>query len=151
MNNLFDIEKVSLDEVIIMNASIENKTNITSFDKKQFLRRFSYGFGAAADIEKNKLKVVFTCEMKTERISDGESIDISGTFEISYTFTVKNLGELASIEDKEIKIDNILLINLFNLAYSTSRGVIYTRCQGTIVNDFILPILPTSKLNELVL
>lgn len=151
MNNLFDIEKVSLDEVIITNASIENKTDITSLDKKQFLRRFSYGFEAAADIEKNKLKVLFTCEMKTERKADGEPIDISGTFEISYTFTVKNLGELASIDDKQIKIDNKLLISLFNLAYSTSRGVIYTRCQGTIVNDFILPILPTSKLNELAL
>lgn len=147
MDNLFDIEKVSLDEVVITNASIENKTEITSFDKKQFLRRFSYGFEAAADIEKNKLRVLFTCEMKTERRVDGETIDISGTFEISYTFTVRNLGELASIEDKQVKIDNELLTSLFNLAYSTSRGVIYTRCQGTIVNDFILPILPTSKLN----
>lgn len=151
MQKSFDIDKVSLDEIIITNASIENQTTITSFDKKHFTRKFAYGFEAAADLEKNKLKVVFKCEMTTEKKSNGEPIDLTGTFEISFTFTVRNLSDLASTEDSELKIDNDLLVSIFNLVYSTSRGVIYTRCQGTIVNDFILPILPTPKLSELVL
>lgn len=150
MSNSFDIEKVRLDGIVITYASIENKTDIISFDKKQFIRKFTYGFEAGANIEKNKLKVIFKCEMLTEKKSDREPIDISGTFEVAYTFTVKNLSELASLEDSQLKIDNELLISLFNLVYSTSRGVIYTRCQGTIVDDFVLPILPTTKLNELV-
>lgn len=151
MSGSYQIDKVRLNDIVITNAKIENNTELTAIDKKIYGHKYTYGFKAGADIQAKKLRVAFTCEMVTEMKSNTEEqLDITANFEVTYIFTVDNLNELATIEDEVLTIKDDLLIAIFNIAYATSRGVIYTRCQGTIINNFILPIVSDHKLTELI-
>ena len=75
-------------------------------------------------------------------------MEVSGRFDIAYFFGVENLEKLVN-DGEGFLINPDLLSSLANIAYSTSRGIIYTRCQGTILKKVILPILSTQKLVEI--
>lgn len=77
--------------------------------------------------------------------------DISlGHFNIIYTFEVDRLEDV--LKDKKSK--EMLHLNIISLAYSTSRGILFSETKGYAINDIYLgPISPRefyeSQLNEL--
>jgi hypothetical protein len=68
-------------------------------------------------------------------------------FTLIFIYRVENLEELA-IEDKNKKLNlNPGLANaLSSVTYSTSRGILITRLQGTALQNFVLPIINPNNL-----
>lgn len=144
----FDIELVKLNELMITNAAIENKTQLIQLEKGQFSHTLKFQFQAAVNITAKTVRIIFLCNIDTLD-KNNESLDVKGLFEIAYIFNVQNLEDLIQPPAEDLNLEQELLLSLSNIVYSTSRGVIYTRCQGTILKHLILPIIPTHKLSAL--
>lgn len=68
-------------------------------------------------------------------------------FHFVFIYNVENFEELATIkEGKKIVVDQQLVSSIAAISYSTTRGILLTRLQGTVMSDFILPITNTNDL-----
>jgi hypothetical protein len=140
----FDIEHLKIFDIAINNAAIENNTALTVLEKDNYRFDIDYNFLPGINLPQKRIRIIFTCDIKTFTNS-GEAVDIKGRFEIAYFFEIENLDKLATVGD-EIEMNLDLITSLADIAYSTSRGIIYTRCQGTILQKLILPVMSTKKL-----
>lgn len=83
-----------------------------------------FGFDILIDVSTNDKKNIKVCEL-LNRVS----------------FNIKNFKEVFIVKENEITIPDQILSNLFSLALSTSRGVLFEKTKGSILNNFILPPL----------
>ncbi len=95
------------------------------------------------------MRIIFSCEIETFT-EENNPINVSGNFDVAFYFLGNNLDKLTTTNDDQgLTINGDLITALANISYSTSRGIIYTRCQGTILKNFMLPILPNEELQAL--
>ena len=149
MSNIddFNIDLIKVDEIVITTAAIDNNAGLSALEKDNYYFDLTYGFSPGINISKKKIKILFSCDIKTFTNLD-EKMEVSGRFDIAYFFGVENLEKLVN-DGEGFLINPDLLSSLANIAYFTSRGIVYTRCQGTILKKVILPILSTQKLVEI--
>ena len=141
----FDIDLVTLDDIVVTNATIHNPNNI-KLAKSEY--SINFWFTPGVNVAEKKIRLILTCEIKSTSPSDEHAV-ITGTFDLAYYFKIDNLEELIKKikeNNDEVIIDNAVSISLANIAYSTSRGIIFTRCQGTALGKVIIPILPNDKI-----
>lgn len=144
----YNADNVTLENITITNASINNTNNLTALPNNYGIE-VSFQLRPGVNISHTKVKIDFICDIKiTENGTSGGEIGVNSHFEVAFWFNVTNLSELA-IENSEIpeesEISDELLAGLANIVYATSRGIIYSRCLGTILGKMILPVLPTNK------
>lgn len=150
----FHVDHVTLENLTITNASIDNKAGISVLPKDA-ISEIEFQLKPGVNWDLKKVKILFDCKIKVlkNEISE-EELGVYGNFEISYIFTVENLHQIATQKKDEIRGENEIPINvpgnmvssLSNIAYSTSRGVIFTRCLGTVLGSIVLPVLSTSRI-----
>ena len=82
-----------------------------------------------------------------------EELEIRASYTHEFIFRVDNLQDFVDSpeenEEKEENIDPILLGTLAGIAYSTVRGIVMNRTQGTALNAVILPVIDPKKLTDL--
>ena len=135
----FNPRLLRLDEITILNAQIINKSDWTNLPKEQSKFSLSHKFEIATNIEGKGLRLIHTVNI--EMINKEKPTDSvnTGTFDIGYYFTLDNYKDVFD-KEPEIINDNIS-VGLINVSYSTSRGIIFTRCLGTVMKNLIMPIL----------
>ena len=143
--NAFDISLVKLDDIAVTNASIKNETKLISLEKSKYTFEFGFDFEIAVSVELKKMRLTFSCNIETLEKESKNKIDISANFQICFYFLIPNLEELIG-KGPDFIIRQDVGVSISNLCYSTARGIIYTRCQGTPFRFFILPILPTTDI-----
>jgi hypothetical protein len=75
------------------------------------------------------------------------TLDVTGSYTHEIIFQVENLNEFTDVgEDEKTRIDAGLGSTLVGIAYSTIRGIIYTRTQGTSLNVVTLPVIDPREL-----
>lgn len=144
---LFDINLVNFQDISVLNARIENNTNLTQLDRASHKFNLDYEFDLGINIEEKRLRAKFTCNLKTVK-NDETPVDIEASFSLAFFFHIKNLSDLVG-KVTPYQPHEELEISITNLAYSTSRGIIFTRCQGTILKNWILPIMPTDNFKKM--
>lgn len=81
-----------------------------------------------------------------------QKLDIQASYTHEFVFKVDNLSDFIFSEEEkaaaenEDGIDPLLIGTLAGIAYSTTRGIIITRTQGTALNAVILPVIDPKKL-----
>lgn len=75
-----------------------------------------------------------------------KSIGINAGYGIEFHFEVENLEDFLSDEEDEKKINGVLAGTLMGIAYSTARGIIFDRTQGTFFKGVILPVIDPKEL-----
>jgi len=143
----FNIELLSVEDIRIQNASINSPQNLATQAHGEFDINISLKPGI--NVEQKKLLLVFVCEALSRSKDTGNTIEASCKFEIAYIFHVKNLDDLTTEQEDHVQVDDELATSLVNIAYSTSRGIIFTRCQGTVFNRLILPVTSTKELTKM--
>ncbi|MCF1420434.1 hypothetical protein [Mangrovimonas futianensis] len=114
---------------------------------------FSLGFETALNIEENKIKADFKVSIKTQS-EKNEVEEATGDFHFVFLFYVENMQDLIfEINDskgksKNVQVDASLGNALASITYSTSRGILMTRFQGTSLDSFILPVINPNDLIE---
>jgi len=145
-----DIENLRLDNIIITNASVESGDiqihNETIAGTQELIAQFSIKI--ASNVIESKLKLTLDVDI-LPKVTDEKNTSPRAHFEIDYYFFVPNLSEFIDKTETDIFLDPSVAATLGNIAYSTARGIVFTRCQGTPLKKIIIPILPTEKIKSL--
>lgn len=143
-DKIFDPEKIVMIDLLVKRAEIETPegfdvSKITGYNLDNSLQ---LGF----NIEEKLARTEFQINLKSE--SNGQNdIEVHGRYTLVFLYLIDNLEELLVQDDKQNSVINPLLASaLASLTYSTARGILMTRLQGTAFQKFILPVVDPSKL-----
>jgi len=108
---------------------------------------YQVDFGLKYDLKTNEVKTDFDFKVKTIS-SEEQETEANGNCHFAFLFTVNNLEDLVRRMDEtdEMMVSPHLGNALASITYSTSRGILMTRFQGTALSDFILPIVNPNDL-----
>lgn len=107
---------------------------------------FQYQLIPAISIGSNKGQVQAEYEIGIAKSNDAP-LDITRKYSVVFLFSVQNLPALAAAKDNELtSLDEELLSSFLNIAYSTFRAILYTRCLKTILEGVVLPVISTADL-----
>jgi hypothetical protein len=142
--NMFDPEKISLIDFKMIKGQVETPENfdISKVIGYQLDNSLQLGF----NLQDKLVKADFIANIKTDSKGGNEN-EATGNFHLIFIYRIENMEELA-IPEKNNKLNiNPLLGNaLSSITYSTSRGVLITRMQGSALQNFVLPIINPNKL-----
>lgn len=146
----FDTDKIDILSVRVIKASIDsmesesfNFNDISGF-------KYSWNVSNSLDMVDKLVRIVFSVTIFANDHED-RMLQTSGQFSIEYVYKVDNLYDflLPDSTDEVPLVHGVLSSNLFAIAYSTSRGIILTRCNGTILQGVMLPVVsPLSMSNH---
>jgi hypothetical protein len=143
-HNIFEADKLSIIELKFIKDQIEapQEFSIEKIDGYHLENSLQLSF----NLEEKLSKVDFKVEIKTN--SKGLNADEAiGSFHIVLIYKIENLSELTTLNETQIVEVHPHLSNaLSSITYSTSRGLLYKRMQGTVLQKFILPIIDPIKL-----
>lgn len=140
-------EKIQILDFKIIEGRIESPFE---FDiEKVTGHNFHVDFETAFNVENKLVKADFKVSVATLS-EDKKSLEAKGEFHFVFVFTIENMEELVKINQKDkppkISVDSSLGNALASISYSTSRGVLMTRFQGTSLDSFILPVINPNDL-----
>jgi indole-3-glycerol phosphate synthase len=135
-------EKIFITDFKIIQGQIESPFDFDTSNVKGFQFNLDYntGFNIEDKLAKVDLKVFVETESKVEQQ------EAKGMFHFVFIYNIENLEELVTAENETYKIHTSLGNALASITYSTSRGILMTRFQGTVLSDFILPIVNPNDL-----
>ena|SRR5690606_5753984 len=142
--NIFDPEKIALIEFKMIKGQVDTPENfdISKVVGHQLDNSLQLGFN-----HDDKLaKADFTISVKTDSKGENE-VEATGNFHLIFIYRIENLEELATPKkNKRLNLHPGLANALSSVTYSTSRGILLTRLQGTALQKFALPIIYPNKL-----
>lgn len=142
--NLLIPEKIVIVDFKIIMGQIDSPFDFDSTKIKghTYTVKLELGF----NIPDKLIRADFTVNVETK--SDKEDIEeATGEFSFVYVFRVENIEDLAKIEeDNTVSLNPALGNALASISYSTSRGILMTRFQGTALSNFILPVINPNDL-----
>ncbi len=144
-NRPFDPLKISIIEYKMIKGQVDAPEEFSIEWIKLFDSDANYTLGF--NFDGNFVKADINIEISTNSEGRNKSEAI-GKFHFSYIYHIENLSELVTLnEDKSIQVVNFELgAALASLTYSTSRGVLLIRLQGTPFQSFILPVIDVKQL-----
>lgn len=142
--NVFDPEKIFLVDFKMIKEQVDTPENfdINKVVGHQLDKSLQLGF----NLDDKLAKADFTISVKTDSKGENES-EATGNFHLIFIYRIENLEELAIPEkNKRLNLNPGLANALSSVTYSTSRGILLTRLQGTALQNFVLPIINPNKL-----
>lgn len=137
-------EQIHLKEFRIVQGQINSPENIKLKRIKSF--QSEVGLDIAFNLEKRAIKADIQVSAATE--SEGKNKEEGSTFfHIVYFFEVDNIQELVKeTTANQLDVHPHLANAIASVSYSTTRGILLTRLQGTALRDFILPVIDPNSL-----
>ena len=154
------MKRIKPDKIHLLGATVL-KTNINP--SQEFLEsrvepdNITVGFSQDSrfDFAEGIVLIILNIRL-TGKNKDGADIGLEGDYSIEFVFRVDNFDEFVSetketIDDKEVttkQVEGILGGTLMGIAYSTARGIILERTQGTSFQDsgVIIPVINPNDL-----
>lgn len=142
--NLFEADKLQVIGFKIISGQIKSPEDFDEdlVNGHTFNVDLQMGFNLEEDLIRSEFKVNVSTE------SDGKNEDeASGAFDFRFFFKLENLNDcLEESEKGELRIDKFLGNAISSITFSTSRGILLTRFQGTALENFILPVVNPNDL-----
>jgi hypothetical protein len=142
--NVFDPEKITLVDFKMIKGQVDTPEifDVNKVVGHQLDNSLQLGF----NLDDKLAKADFTVSLKTDSKGENES-EATGNFHLIFIYQIENLEELAIPEkNKRLNLNPSLANALSSVTYSTSRGILLTRLQGTALQNFVLPIINPNKL-----
>jgi len=142
----FDISALMLKDIIIVQAGINNPKSISSVEGNSI--NLDIGMEAAFNVGNKMIRLTFKCDL-----SSSDHTELQGSFEIAFYFVVDEFEKLVNVDDEEMKVNmaDDFLLSIANITYSTSRGIIYSRCLGTVFNKIIIPVVSNDMIKKVIM
>jgi len=143
-NNMFDPEKMSLLDFKMIKGQVDTPEN---FDISKVIEyQLDNTLQLSFSIHDKLAKSDFIINIKTDS-KGGNEFEATGSFQLIFIYRIGNFEDLAiTQENKILKVNGDLANALSSITYSTTRGVLIARLQGTALQNFMLPIINPSKL-----
>lgn len=136
-------EKISIVDFIIEKASLNSTFGKTAEDVDNHTMEINYtvGFNPKQKLAKADIYIEVGAVCEKEEIAHGH-------FGLTFIYHVDNMDELVEKEEDGdgLIVNGGLSNSLASITYSTTRGIVMTRFQGTLLKDFILPIIDPQTL-----
>lgn len=145
MNGKVNADKINLVNVKILKSNIEAGSSFVKDAPCERSLLFAHDSGVNID-DKN---ILINLNIKIDFKGTTEEQSAKGEFRIQYLFNVENLDELMQISDSEApNISGELAATLMGIAYSTSRGIILTSTENSVLGGILLPVVSPVKILE---
>jgi hypothetical protein len=106
---------------------------------------FKVDLSTGVNLDEDLIKADFTINVSTK--SENNAIEATGSYHFAFIYSVENLKEHASVlTDGSIDWNPYLANAIASISYSTSRGILLSRFQGTVLKDFFLPVVDPNAL-----
>lgn len=143
-----DPEKISMLSLKTKKGSIEEGENPISRQINGYTFNFQVGTGMRLEEQ------IIGIELGIEIIAIDDSkkpIGAKGSYTHEIIFRVENLEDfIEKSEDGSVRtVDVNIISTLMGVSYSTIRGIIFTRTQGTSLGAVLLPVIDPKKLTQL--
>jgi len=145
-----DPEKIHVVNITTIKGSIEASED--SDQNSIAGHHFKFELGTGYDIEEKIVGVQIVVNI--DAVDDKEDLlPVKGSYTHEVVMKVENLDDFVEVSKKgdheeSIKIDGLLGATLVGIAFSTIRGVIYIRTQGTSLGTVILPVVDPKNMIE---
>ncbi|MBA9078257.1 hypothetical protein [Rufibacter quisquiliarum] len=140
----FSPEKLSLIDFKLVKGQIETPEDFEI--EKSLSFKIDNTLQIGFNLEEKLIRVDYSVQITTQSKKANKS-EATANFQLVYFFQNSNLDELAKPDENGvIELDASLGNALASIAYSTSRGILLTRLQGTAFQSFILPVINPNKL-----
>ena len=137
-------ELIDLVSVDILKARIESEFETLSEDSTEF--QFTTSFLNGFNIDEKLVRCEL--EINVDKKNEEGRIIAESNFTISFVYQIENLEEVVEVKDGGIIFNGAMAATLAGIAFSTTRGILLSRFQGTTFRDFILPIIDPKKMLE---
>jgi hypothetical protein len=144
------MSKIIPDKIAILLIKLF-KTNLNM--SEDFLKNplvidnYKVNFGHDTDFDFESKTIRIRLEIMLDGLNDKEEmIGIHAEYGIEFHFYVDNLDEFVQDNEGKKVVDSILGTTLLSIAFSTSRGIILERTQGTYFEGVILPVIDPREL-----
>ncbi len=138
-------EKIHLQAFRIVDAQMQSPFEFESDKIERF--ETTSDFDLTFNWEDSMIKADFKVDVKSFSLANTNKDEASALFHFVYIYYVENFKDLAQILDNEtLDLKGGLANAIAAITYSTSRGILMTRFQGTALSDFILPVIDPNKL-----
>tara|TARA_R110002049_G_scaffold227850_2_gene399976 strand:- start:51 stop:512 length:462 start_codon:yes stop_codon:yes gene_type:complete len=99
------------------------------------------------------IEQIVRCDFKVKLKTNSEQLkteEATAGFHIYFIFKIKNFNELVQVneENNNLKVHPWLSQSVASMTYSTCRGILLTRLQGTAFANFYLPAIAPATLLE---
>lgn len=132
-------EKIHLKEFKIIKGQIDSPEDIKVKHINSFHSEVSF------DMAFNLKDKMIRSDIQVSVLSNSNSKnkeEANTFFHIVYFFAVENLPELVQeTKPQHVEVNPGLANAIASISYSTTRGILLTRLQGTAFRDFILPVI----------
>ena len=154
------MKRIKPEKIHLLGATVL-KMNINPTQEFLELREepdnMTVGFSQESRFDFDEGIVLIVLEIKlTGKDQDEKDIGLEGNYSIEFTFKIDNFNEFIvekkeTTDNKEVttrQVDGILGGTLMGIAYSTARGIILERTQGTLLGDngVIIPVINPNEL-----
>ncbi len=133
-----DVEKIEYLNVQIQKSEINNVLREPL--KKGDAFELDYIIKAVHfyNLDKQLIKVAIDATIIV--IKDGKELNAGARFEIENYFRYADLKKYTRIEDDKVLVESVFAEILKGYAYSTVRGIVFSKLEGTFLEGTILPI-----------
>ena len=138
-----DTDKITMREFRLVKGQIDSPFDFRISNIKSF--NYTVDFKTSFNFEENLVKADFTIDIAS--VSNEPTTEATCTYHFVFLFHVSDLKENAEIQENNTVDWNPFLANaIASITYSTSRGILMSRFQGTVMKDFILPVVDPNTL-----
>lgn len=138
-------EKISIYQIRIYKINLKLSDQFLENPKKPDNYSIKFGHDNAVDFEAKAIRI------RLETVFDGmndkdEKLGIYAEYGIEFHFHVENLEDFVEENEKGKQLDSTLGATILSIAFSTSRGILIERTQGTYLEGIILPVIDPKEL-----
>jgi len=133
-----DPSKISILKINILKSNIDSPLDYIPDHESGIGFTMSLGNEIKYDTENKMVRIRLFLSFE-ETINEEEKTGLKADFGIEFHFYVGNLDENLVVEDKDTKINKVLIATLMGMAYSSSRGIILERTSNTYFKGLIIP------------
>lgn len=136
-------EKITIREFRLIKGQIDSPFDFRISDIKSF--DYDVDLKTSFNLDEGLVKADFIITVSS--ISQEPTQEATCTYHFVFLFHVAELKDHAQLTTEGIMDWNPYLANaIASITYSTSRGILMSRFQGTVMKDFILPVVDPNGL-----
>ena len=138
-------EKILLARLQTLKGAINNEISTADDPVKEYDFKFDASIGVKVEDKVIGVKLSVDIEALGR---EKQKLSLAASYTHEFIFIIDNLDEFTDMVENqpEPKVDRLMLATLVGIAYSTVRGIVYTRTQGTELKGILMPVIDPKKL-----
>jgi hypothetical protein len=137
-------DKIHLVKIQTIKGNIETPVNTANITVEDYDFKFDVSIGVKA--EDNVIGIMFEVDIQAIGLNR-DKLNLKASYTHELVFEIENLDDFTDPQEDspEPKVDSLMLGTLLGIAYSTVRGIVFTRTQGTALNGVMMPVVDPKK------